>query len=138
MDNKNKLSVLLVEPNKYPRMIEIDNTLEAMQKVVDGDIEEYMPFDDDVAIICNDESKYNGMKPNRAVYVDDTRKEMADIIFGQFFIVHAPFDSENFKSLPPDLEKKYREKFRYPERFVRLGDEIYASPFKPTKSDKER
>ena len=48
-----KISVLLVEPNKYPKMIEIDDTLEAMQAVVGGDIEEYMPFEDEVAIICN-------------------------------------------------------------------------------------
>lgn len=48
-----KISVLLVEPNKYPKMIEIDDTLEAMQVVVGGDIEEYMPFEDEVAIICN-------------------------------------------------------------------------------------
>ena len=48
-----KISVLLVEPNKYPKMIEIDDTLEAMQEVVGGDIEEYMPFEDEVAIICN-------------------------------------------------------------------------------------
>ena len=39
-----KISVLLVEPNKYPKMIEIGDTLEAMQEVVGGDIEEYMPL----------------------------------------------------------------------------------------------
>lgn len=55
-----KISVLLVEPNKYPKMIEIDDTLEAMQEVVGGDIEEYMPFEDEVAIICNEEGKVNG------------------------------------------------------------------------------
>jgi len=49
-----KISILLVEPNKYPKMIEIDDTLEAMQTVVGGDIEEYMPFEDEVAIICNE------------------------------------------------------------------------------------
>ena len=48
-----KISVLLVEPNKYPKMIEIADTLEVMQTVVGGDIEEYMPFEDEVAIICN-------------------------------------------------------------------------------------
>ena len=56
---ENKISVLLIEPNKYPKMIEIDDTLEAMQQVVGGDIEEYMPFDDEVAIICNEEGKVN-------------------------------------------------------------------------------
>ena len=71
-----KISVLLVEPNKYPKMIEIDDTLEAMQEVVGGDIEEYMPFEDEVAIICNEEGKVNGLTPNRAVYGEPQAVEM--------------------------------------------------------------
>ena len=58
-------------------MIEIDDTLEAMQKVVGGDIEKYMPFDDDVAIICNEEGKVNGLPPNRAVYAEPEAVEMS-------------------------------------------------------------
>lgn len=78
-----KISILLVEPNKYPKMIEIDDTLEAMQEVVGGDIEEYMPFEDEVAIICNEEGKVNGLPPNRAIYaepetVELTYSELAD------------------------------------------------------------
>ena len=132
-----KLSVLLVEPNKYPKMIEIDDTLEAMQAVVEGDIEEYMPFEDEVAIICNEEGKVQGLPPNRAIYGESSR-EMQDIICGKFFIAYAPFDSEKFQSLPPDLAEKYREKFKYPERFMRAGNEIVAVPFKPIRADKER
>ena len=49
--NDSKIKVLLVEPEKYPKEIVIDDSLEAMQEIVGGDIEEYMPFDDDVAII---------------------------------------------------------------------------------------
>ena len=71
-----KISVLLVEPNKYPKMIKIDDTLEAMQEVVGGDIEEYMPFEDEVAIICNEEGKVNGLTPNRAVYGEPQAVEM--------------------------------------------------------------
>ena len=132
-----KISVLLVEPNKYPKMIEIDDTLEAMQAVVGGDIEEYMPFEDEVAIICNEEGKVNGLTPNRAVYEENSR-EMLDIICGKFFITYAPFDAERFQSLPPDLAEKYREKFKYPERFMRVNNEIVAVPFKPVRADKER
>lgn len=132
-----KISVLLVEPNKYPKMIEIDDTLEAMQEVVGGDIEEYMPFEDEVAIICNEEGKITGMAPNRAVYEENSR-EMLDIICGKFFIAYAPFDAERFQSLPPDLAEKYREKFKYPERFMRVNNEIVAVPFKPVRADKER
>ena len=76
-EKKNMISVLLVEPNKYPKMIEIEDSLEAMQKIVSGDIEEYMPFEDEVAIICNDESKMNGMLPNRAVYAEPETVEMS-------------------------------------------------------------
>lgn len=132
-----KISVLLVEPNKYPRMIEIDDTLEAMQELVGGDIEEYMPFEDEVAIICNEEGKITGMAPNRAVYEENSR-EMLDIICGKFFIAYAPFEAEKFRSLPPDLAEKYREKFKYPERFMRVNNEIVAVPFKPVREDKER
>lgn len=78
-----KISVLLVEPDRYPRMIEIDDTLEAMQAVVGGDIEEYMPFEDEVAIVCHEEGKLIGLPPNRAVYaepetVELTYSELAD------------------------------------------------------------
>ena len=132
-----KISVLLVEPNKYPKMIEIDDTLEAMQAVVGGDIEEYMPFEDEVAIICNEEGKVNGLPPNRAVYEENSR-EMQDIICGKFFVTYAPFEVERFQSLPPDLADKYREKFKYPERFMRVNNEIVAVPFKPVRADKER
>ena len=45
--NDTKIKVLLVEPEKYPKEIVIDDSLEAMQEVVGGDIEEYMPFDDE-------------------------------------------------------------------------------------------
>lgn len=62
------INVLLVEPNKYPKMVEVEDTLEAMQELVDGYIEEYMPFEDEVAIICNDEGKLRGLPLNRAIY----------------------------------------------------------------------
>lgn len=78
-----KISILLVEPNKYPKMIEIDDTLEAMQAMVGGDIEEYMPFEDEVAIVCHEEGKLIGLPPNRAIYaepetVELTYSELAD------------------------------------------------------------
>ena len=117
-------------------MIEIEDSLEAMQRVVGSDIEEYMPFDDEVAIICNDESKINGMPLNRAVY--DSEHQMTDIIAGDFFICHTRIASEKFQSLPPDLVKKYSEKFRYPEQFVRTDKGITAIPFKPKTKDLER
>lgn len=87
--------------------------------------------------ICNEEGKVNGLTPNRAVY-DEHSREMQDVICGKFFIVYAPFEAEKFQSLPPDLAEKYREKFKYPECFMRVNNEIIAVPFKPVRADKER
>lgn len=134
---KEKLKVLLIEPEKYPKVIEIDDTLEAMQEVVGGQIEEYMPFEDEVAIICNEEGKVMGLPLNRAIY-DETNKEIIEIMAGKFFIAYAPIESEKFLSLPKDLADKYSEKFRYPERFFRTDNGIKAVPFKPISKDKER
>ena len=133
---ENTISVLLVQPGKYPKMITIEDNLEAMQKVVGGDIEEYMPYEEEVAIICNEEGKIAGLPLNRAIYDDD--KNMIDIIAGDFFIAYAPISSEKFLSLPKEMADKYREKFKYPEDFRMTEKGISAVPYKPTRSEKER
>ena len=134
--SEEKISVLLVEPHKYPRMIEIEDSLESMQAVVGGRIEEYMPFEDDVAIICNEEGKMRGDVLNRAIYSDDN--EIQDIIAGKFFICYAPIESESFLSLPDDLAKKYEEKFKKPERFFKEDGVIEAVPYTPKNKEIER
>ena len=131
-----KISVILVEPGRYPKLIEIEDTLEAMQETVGGYIEEYMPFDDEVAIVCNEEGKMNGAELNRAIYSDD--KEILDIIAGKFFIAYAPIESESFLSMPKDLMKKYEDKFQYPERFYQTDKGIEAKAYKPISKDMER
>ncbi len=125
-----KLSVLLIQPGKAPRMVEIPDTLDAMQELVGGYIEEYMPFDDEVAIIVNEEGKLNGLPPNRAIFTEDG-KQIADVLVGDFFIVKSPVDSDKYQSLTKDLEKKYSEKFKYPERFYRKNGEIKVHQIKP-------
>ena len=134
---QNKISVLLVQVDKKPKVVEISGDLASMQKLVGGYIEEYMPFEDEVAIICNEEGKMNGMRLNRAIY-DDQSNEMIEIIAGDFFIAYAPVESENFKSLPKDLEKKYSEKFKYPERFYRQNGEIKVHQVKQSDRSDDR
>lgn len=96
-----KLLVLLVEPNKLPRELEIDNTLEAKQKLVKGYIEcVYLPKDNDVVLICNEEGKINGMDWNRDVGFD--------IIAGPFFIVGNDYNNGLFKSLTEEQILKYK------------------------------
>ena len=129
-NNTEKIRVLLFEPGKYGRAIEIDDTLEGMQQTVGGWIEEYMPFEDDVALVCNDEGKMLGLPLNRAIEGEDGK--IMDVICGDFFICYAPIESERFLSLPPELAEKYKEKFEWPEQiFMKNGEGLVAHKYNP-------
>lgn len=130
------INVIYVEPGKTARTIEMKDELSEMQKLVGGLIEEYMPFEDDVAIICNDEGKMNGMPLNRAITGEDG--QLMDIIAGPFFIAYAPVESEKFLSMPKDLEEKYTAKFRQPEQFFRTPAGIKAVKYEPETGPERR
>lgn len=136
IDDEEKIKVLLVEPHKYPRVIDLKDTLEDMQKLVGGDIEEYMPFEDEVAIVCNEEGKINGEELNRAIYGNDG--SLLDIIAGKFFVCYAPIESERFLSMPDDLLNKYEKLFKYPERITVFDSRIEVKPYKPMSKSLDR
>ena len=100
----NRIKVLLYEPCKEPRMVEIDNSLKAMQDVVGGYIEVLSPWSNDVVIVCNEEGKLRGLEPNGVVrfYQGNTATSHYDIICGTFFVAQAPIFSDGFDSLPED------------------------------------
>ena len=123
----NKIRILVVEPFKEPYQITIEHTLKNLQRIVGGYIE-ILQLDHNVDLICNDEGKINGLPLNRAIYNNDG--EMIDIIAGNFLVVG--LEGENFASLDADLMKKYCDKFKNPEQFFRLGNEIVAIPVKPS------
>ncbi len=133
---KQKLKVMVIRPHEKPEMVEIEDSLEAMQRLVGGWIEEYMPFDDDVAIICNEEGKYNSSKANRAIY--DRNGGIKEIIFGDFFLCNAPIESEKLLSLTPEQERKYMERFKNPEAFFYTSSGVVAKDLKSRSSEWER
>ena len=114
------IQVIYVQPLECAEVLTIQNTLEAKQKLVKGFIECIMPFEEEVAIICNEESMLQNLPPNRGLY-DDTH-ELQTIIRGPFFLCYAPSDSEHFHSLPNDLLRKYGEMFFLPEVLVSKND----------------
>ena len=61
------MNVLMIEPMKPPREVQIAPGLEPLQEAVGGDIQELCPFIDPVAIIANDEGKIMGLPANRAL-----------------------------------------------------------------------
>jgi len=137
MSENDTIRAVLVKPGEEPEVIEFEHTLEEMQRLVGGGlIQSIYPFDDDVALICNDEGKLMGMSPNRALY--DLRGNIYDIIAGDFFICRAPVDSDTFTSLTEEQIDRYLEHFRYPEEFVKVWSRIEAVKIKPCGREHER
>ena len=116
------MTVVMVEPSRQARIIELPHTLEAMQQTVGGSIEAAYPFEDPVAIICNEEGKLNGLPLNRALYGEGG--DVYDVLCGTFFVTGV--GTEDFCSLSPDLAQKYLERFKSPEQFFRINGHIVA------------
>jgi len=60
---KPSISVIVKQPGKKPERMNVENSLRALQKIVDGHIEVVQIFSD-VLVICNEEGRINGMKFN--------------------------------------------------------------------------
>ena len=120
----------MVEPGKKAYEKEIGTSLEELYAALDCDcIQTYYPYNDLVVIVCDDESKINGSRPNRAIYGEDG--EMIDIIFGKFFICDC--STPSFQSLPDDMMQKYKKQFLLPESFAHFNGEIVAIKYDPEK-----
>lgn len=97
---KDKIKVLKVEPGVNPEVVTISNDLRSLQTAVDGLIE--VIYYDDALLICNDEGKFDGSKPNRSIGYD--------IIFGTFLVVAD--NGEDFGSLTSEQIKHYTQLFK--------------------------
>ena len=123
MDSKPDLiQVVLCEPGKEARIATISNTLPSLQQIVGGYIEAVYPFDDPVAIICNEEGKINGSELNRALR--DENSKVYDILAGTFLVVG--LSEGAFTSLSSDHQEKYCKLFEYPEVFLSADGELLA------------
>ena len=118
------MNVLVVEPYKEPYEKEIDPGLESLQHEVGGDIECMYPFDDEVAVICNDEGKLEGLPLNRSLRDEDG--EIYDVLAGTFLVVG--LGEENFEGLSKEQMDKFKAHFKTPEQFIMIGGETVSIP----------
>lgn len=142
-DAGNMIRVVICRPGEQAEVDEIDTDLEAMQEIVGGLIQEYMPFHsetdsryEDLALITNEEGRLLGMPPNRAIF--DENGQLMDVIQGPFFLCFAPIESETFQSLPEDLEEEFLKKFEKPEQFYRTERGIEVIRFDPKKQERNQ
>ena len=121
------MKILAIEPIKKPRVMEIENTLKSMQKIVGGYIQVYDTFaDDNAVIVCNEEGKIYGLPPNRAI--KDQKGNIQDIIYGTFFICQTNIRGE-FEELSEALIDVYTKKFTIPGDKNRLWTQILLDGF---------
>ena len=120
------MKILLVEPEKAPERIEISGDLESMQQIVGGSIQAIYPFDEPIALICNEEGKLNGLPLNRALRDEDGK--IYDVITGTFFLCGAPSEEESFSSLTDNQLEELEIRFHTPELFLRLNGRLVTMP----------
>ena len=120
------MRVLVVEPERRPEVKEIDDSLKEMQGIVGGYIQSIYPFEEPVALVCNDEGKLMDLPANRGLR--DENGQIYDIVFGTFFLCGAPADSDHFTSLTPEQIEQYRKMFYTPEMFWGTDGHIVCLP----------
>lgn len=109
MNEENLIKVLLVEPFNKPKMITIENNYQAISEIICGDVDEYMPFEDNVALLCNADGKRLSLSASHTVTDIETGK--TELIYGSFILVcTSKFDTE-YHSLDDDLIDKYMDLF---------------------------
>jgi len=122
----NKIKVIVVEPEKEPYIKEIDDTLEAKQRLVDGDIEIVSSFfsdKNDYDFIINEEGKIRGLPLNRWIW------DKKDAVAGNLIVAKSDYYTGEFVDMDDNdisfvLEKIKKEcpKFTF-EEFSRLYHE---------------
>lgn len=120
------MQVVIVEARKKPMVQNINDGLEAMQKIVGGTIQAIYPFDEPIALICNDDGKFLNLPLNRALR--DSTGCVYDIVAGTFFLCAAPADSDSFGSLTEEQVQTCLKCFAVPEQFIKVGDAVFVLP----------
>ncbi len=103
------MKILIVEPGKHPRQAEVQHTLQNLQDIVGGYIQAVYPWEDPVALVCDEEGLLKQLEFNRLVAPEVP-------IFGTFFI--CGLGEEDFTDLPDDLMAKYSKMLYDPQYLI--------------------
>ena len=116
--NKKELIIVLKKVGENPEVMNIENTLEAKQKLVDGLIE-VVSITEDILLICNEEGKLDNLPPNLLFDYD--------YIAGDCFFVGDDYKNGDFKSLTDEQIEEVKEicqKRQFINFFDKDGKEI--------------
>ncbi len=102
------MKIIEILRGQEPQVKEIANSLEAMQSEVGGYIEAVTPFNDDIAIVVNEEGKINGFPPNR--FLVYKKANYVEVLCGPILIVG--LGEEDFTDIPESVVNKYSAMFK--------------------------
>ena len=132
------MRILVIKHGKAPYTQDIDNDLETLQKLVDGYIQFTYPYNDSVAVMCNEDGKLmsNRCPPNRVMLDDYGRVQ--DVIYGTMVILGISEIDGELTSLTEDQIEHYSEVFHYPNEFyIRPDGNIGYTEIEPEEPEEE-
>ena len=124
------MNVLVVEPGRAPYEKEI-NGLKEMQGVVGGLIQAIYPYEEPVAVVCNEEGLLLELLFNRSM------EGGYGGVFGTFFV--CGLEEDHFCSLTPEQIRTYERKFHRAEILLGVrGNECITMKVEPKAPPEER
>lgn len=98
------MRAVLVEPDKMAKIVDIDPSIENLQRIVGGYVEAYQPWPERVTILCNEDGKEMGLEINRTLVDEDGN--IIDVLVGTFLIVGEK--GTNFADLTEEQAKHFK------------------------------
>ena len=95
------MKVLIVEPGRVPYEADVPNELKALHEIVGGYIEIVQPFQDKIALVCDEEGKLKGYAANRSIGVD--------MIVGTCVLTGYDEEEGELTDLPDEMIRKYKK-----------------------------
>lgn len=102
------MKVLIIKEGQEPYIQNIGNSLETLQQIVGGRIEE-LYLDAGAVLICNAEGKLLDLPANRLI--KDCNGIAVDYIAGTFLVCGVSWESEQFISLSNSQIRRYSKQF---------------------------
>lgn len=110
-------TIVFKEPNKEPVVMQIENSLEAEQRLIQGDLQQ-LNIEDNVCIICDEEGKLNGKEPN-------IEHKIYGTIVGNIFVIGKNYRTGQYVSLTEKQVEKYIKELK--EMAIENACRIYDS-----------
>ena len=115
-----KIEILIVEPGKAPRIVSMENTMEAAEELLGGTAQVGCFLPQRVLLISREDT--GGLAPNRCM------PGGKGFVNGTFLLCGIPEEGCLFDSLTPGQQKEFQELFARPGEFMMVGSETYADP----------